>query len=240
MATLVAALLTPGLIVFSQEDDTTPSTETVNSVVTLVGRVDRPLELGRKLEGSLLLETLGGQRVRFDRLRGRIVVFVFWSTRCPYSQRYEPKLNRFALDYARHGVLLVAVNANFPEIGAETLNLAGLAPRAIEASYRARYPKLTEHRRKAKLLFPIVIDSGNRLADEVDAKWTPEAFVFDRAGRFRYAGAIDDDPRNERPDERQTYLRDAVHAILAGEEVATPRTRALGCTIKRVPEARGK
>ena len=62
---------------------------------------------------------------------------------------------------------------------------------------------------------------------------TPEIFVLDPAGKVLYHGRIDetyDSPEKVKsPD-----LRNALEAILAGKPVPAARTKAFGCTIKRV------
>lgn len=60
---------------------------------------------------------------------------------------------------------------------------------------------------------------------------TTDAFVIDAKGLLRYRGAVDDQYgigyRRDAP--RETYLLDAVDAVLAGKVVAIPATEASGC-----------
>jgi len=63
-----------------------------------------------------------------------------------------------------------------------------------------------------------------------DASVTPDVFVLDRAGRLAYRGAPDGDDGD--PSLAAAWLRDALDAVLAGEPVAQPQTRPVGCTIK--------
>jgi hypothetical protein len=54
--------------------------------------------------------------------------------------------------------------------------------------------------------------------------------VLDSQGTLRYRGAPDADHRDEK--ERAAWLRDALDAVLAGEEPARPETDPVGCSIK--------
>jgi hypothetical protein len=49
-----------------------------------------------------------------------------------------------------------------------------------------------------------------------------------------YAGAIDDRPTTRRADVQtaRNYVRVALEAVMAGQPVKTPVTRAYGCTVK--------
>jgi hypothetical protein len=59
---------------------------------------------------------------------------------------------------------------------------------------------------------------------------TPEFYVLDKERKVRYHGALDDSPMNEAK-VTKNYVKGAVDALLAGKEVETPDTRAVGCGI---------
>ena len=63
---------------------------------------------------------------------------------------------------------------------------------------------------------------------------TPHMYVVDKAGLLVYAGAIDDKPTSRRSDVpgANNYVRAALQAVMAGQPVKTPATRAYGCTVK--------
>jgi len=54
--------------------------------------------------------------------------------------------------------------------------------------------------------------------------------VFDKDRVIRYMGSMDDSMNESKV--TQTYLRDAVDALLAGESVAIKETRPVGCGVK--------
>ena len=81
----------------------------------------------------------------------------------------------------------------------------------------------------------ILVDRKHALVTAAEATITPEVAVFSPAGKLVYQGRINDlytgfgDRRNAASEHN---LRDALEAVLAGKEVATPRTKAVGCLIE--------
>ena len=141
----------------------------------------------------------------------RAVAVIFVATKCPVSNAYNARMAALGKEYAAKGVPLVGVNSNKTEPTAE----------------------VKEHAEKHGFTFPVLKDEGNRVADAYGASHTPEVFVVDPKGNLVYHGRIDenqDDARNVKsPD-----LRNALDAVLGGKPVATVRTKAFGCSIKRV------
>jgi hypothetical protein len=79
--------------------------------------------------------------------------------------------------------------------------------------------------------FPYVIDSTSNVARKFGAKKTPDIFLFDADGKLIYHGAVDDNSR--KPEEvKETYLKDALEALLGGKPVPVNETKAVGCGIK--------
>jgi hypothetical protein len=54
--------------------------------------------------------------------------------------------------------------------------------------------------------------------------------VLDGEGRLRYRGAPDPDHRD--PSHQAAWLREALDALLAGEEITRPETDPVGCSVK--------
>lgn len=80
--------------------------------------------------------------------------------------------------------------------------------------------------------FPVLMDETGAVGRAYGAATTPHVFVIDGEGVVRYNGAIDNNQMNRNADNVTSYTLDAVRAVLAGEEVATPRTRPWGCSVK--------
>jgi peroxiredoxin len=168
-------------------------------------------KLGSKA-GDFTIQDLEGRPVEFSSLRGPVTVVTFIATQCPVSNSYNDRMNALYKDYSARGVKFVFVNANRSEAAAEVAQHA-----------------------KEHLAFPVYKDQNNVVADKFAASVTPEAFVIDKAGVIRYHGSIDDSMEIRRVSVQR--LRQALDAVLAGQPVAQPETKAFGCTIKRVKKA---
>jgi len=158
---------------------------------------------------NLTLTGPHGAQVSIPAGKGEVTVVLFISTICPVSNNYNTRMNDLYRDYSAKGVKFVFVNANQNESAAQ----------------------VEEHARRAGFAFPVYRDVGNRTADRLGAQYTPETFVIGPDGAIRYHGRIDDAQNQARV--QQNSLRLAIDAVLAGAEVATPETKAFGCTIKR-------
>ncbi|MDL2718878.1 MAG: thioredoxin family protein [Acidobacteriota bacterium] len=143
--------------------------------------------------------------------KNKAVAVVFVATKCPVSNAYNTRMAALGKEYAAKGISLVGINSNKTEPTAE----------------------VKEHAEKHGFTFPVLKDDGNKVADAYGASHTPEVFVLDPKGDLIYHGRIDenqDDPKSVKsPD-----LRSAFDAVLAGKPVPTARTKAFGCSIKRV------
>lgn len=76
-------------------------------------------------------------------------------------------------------------------------------------------------------------DKNNELADAFGATRTPECFLFDKAGKLVYHGAIDDNPNNADAVSRK-HLQEAINEASAGKDVTVKQSRSVGCNIKRL------
>jgi hypothetical protein len=78
--------------------------------------------------------------------------------------------------------------------------------------------------------FDYLYDEPQAVARALESERTPEVFVYDRERRLRYHGAIDDS--RDETGVSQRYLRDALDAVLAGDDPAVTETPPVGCTVK--------
>jgi hypothetical protein len=79
--------------------------------------------------------------------------------------------------------------------------------------------------------FPYAVDEGATLARAFGASVTPEAFLFDKAGKLAYHGTIDDN--HSQPDQvTRRYLKDALDAVVTGKAPPVAETKSMGCGIK--------
>lgn len=152
-----------------------------------------------------------------DLLAGRYgkaaTVVVAYSIECPISNGYVATLNRLTTAYADRGVTVVAINPN--------------APQTPEAS--------AEHHREFEFQFPLLADAEGAVAGRYGLSVCPEVCVLDSSGKLRYRGRIDDrySRRGGAADAPESHdLTAALEAVLNNENVASPRTKAIGCPIQ--------
>jgi peroxiredoxin len=173
------------------------------------GNEPAPVKLGATVEDFKLPDATGREHTLAS-LRGKAgTVLIFVSTRCPVSNMYNERMQKFAEEYKSKGVAVVGINSNVPE-GAD---------------------EIRSHAAEKGLTFPILKDAGARVADRLGATRTPEAFFLDAQNRLVYHGALDN---AQNPVMVNTHhLRNALDAVLTGKPVERPEVKAFGCTIKR-------
>lgn len=84
---------------------------------------------------------------------------------------------------------------------------------------------------RLELPYPVLNDSDGTVGRKYGVTRTPELVIIDKAGNIAYHGAIDDDPRGNKPD-ATNYVKNALDEVLAGKAVSVPKTEPYGCTIK--------
>jgi len=143
---------------------------------------------------------------------GTLVVFT--CNHCPFAKAWESRIVDLGNAYAAKGVGVVAVNANDPK------------PYPEDA-----FEVMQQRAKERGMTFPYVVDATSNLARAFGATKTPEAFLFDKDGKLVYHGSIDDNAQEPAKVEN-TYLEDALEAVLAGREVPVKETKSIGCGIK--------
>ncbi len=165
--------------------------------------------IGSKLENFSLSAT-DGKTYSFNDLKGKNgTVLMFLSAQCPVVKGYTERINSLAADYKSKGIAFIGINSNATE------DLAWV----------------TSNRNENFAEIPVLIDTGNVIADKLGANVTPEAYYFDSNNVLIYHGAIDNDRSGKNPTE--TYLSNAFDLALAGKKIETARANAFGCSIKR-------
>lgn len=160
---------------------------------------------------NFTLADLDGQSRALNSLRGeRGTLLIFISTRCPYSNGYNERMEALHRDYSPRGLRVLGINANRTE----------------------PVDEIRQHAREKNLSFTILKDDANRLADYFGATVTPEAFLIDPEGVLRYHGRLD--ASTDEPSLNANELREALDTLLSGKEIANTGKKAFGCTIKRV------
>ncbi len=198
-----------------------PLSATAQSCDSLTPVVARPSAPGSELAALRELPLLApdGREVRLGELigDGEALVLCYTGVGCPISQKIAPRLTRLSAAYAERGARFLGINAN---------------PQDSRAAIEKEHAELA-------LGFPIFKDFRQELTRALAAKTTTEVFVFDRSGKLRYRGAIDDQYSlgAARPEPTRNFLIQALEAVLAGEEPACAETEPQGCLLTLLPDA---
>ncbi len=142
------------------------------------------------------------------------IAVIFTCNHCPYARAWEDRVVSIQNDYTSAGLQVLAINANdadkYPDDG---------------------FPQMQQRAEEKGFNFPYLHDESQEVAAAYGAGRTPEVFLFNGNRKLVYHGAIDDN-YDEPENVRTAYLRDAVEAVLAGDELSNPQTRPIGCSIK--------
>jgi peroxiredoxin len=139
------------------------------------------------------------------------IVLVFTCNHCPYALAWHDRIAKAARDYPQ--VRFLAINSNDAE-------------RYPRDSYEAMQRRVAGE----EWPMPYLHDATQAVARAYGAEVTPDLFVLDRDRRLCYRGAADAD--YEDPSLNAGWLRDALDAVLAGEDPALEQSRPVGCSIK--------
>ena len=151
--------------------------------------------------------TAGGAQSSLAAQAGRAgLVVVFWSTTCPWADRYAPRLAELVEGYQSAGFGFVLVDSNGPDALRQPL--------------------------ADTLSLPVLQDPDGEVADAFGARRAPHAFLFGPGLGLLYDGSIDDSPASAAR-VRTPYLAQAMDQSVAGLPVEVQRTQAFGCTSDR-------
>jgi len=142
------------------------------------------------------------------------VAVIFTCNHCPYVLAWEDRLIAIQADYADKGVQLIGIGSN-DAVKYPTDSFENMKTHASEKGFN----------------FPYLRDESQDIARAYSAERTPEIFLFDKAGTLRYHGVVDDNYEDPAA-VSATYFRDALDAVLAGEQPSVTDTKPIGCSIK--------
>jgi hypothetical protein len=155
------------------------------------------------------LQNLRGRTQTIRPGGGRVTAVLFFSARCPLSNAFNYRRNVLYHDFhARIRFLLVDPNAN------ESL-----------AEVRA-------YTKQSGFDLPVYRDPDGKVAALFAIRATTDTLVVDRRGAVRYRGNVENAPNAERA--TQHGLRAALEAVLTGQPVKDPETRAIGCAVRHL------
>jgi len=161
---------------------------------------------------SASAENVDGKTVDpFASSSGRVVVLLFVRSDCPISNRYAPTIRKLHEKFQG--------KANFWLV----------YPDAGESARRIR-----SHDEQFHFSIPALRDAHRDLVKRAQATITPEAAVFDSAGKLIYHGRIDnwyEDFGRSRATPTTRELDDAIRNTLDGKPTVPDHANAVGCYI---------
>ncbi len=181
-------------------------------------RFSERLQLGAPLSSGGCRDIAGRQHELSPSSGVAATVLAFNGIGCPLSELYTPRVEELATRFASRGVRFFAVNSN----------------------HHDTVDELRQFAQRHDLKIPLLKDFDHALADRLGATRTTEVFLFDADFKLRYRGRVDDQysltdlsvgVRKARPE--RGFLADAIETVLAGGDVKTSTTEAVGCVIDR-------
>ena len=161
-----------------------------------------------------------GSPVSLGSYKGKIVILEWTNHDCPYVRKHYETGNMQSLQREVTGQ------------GVVWLTLISSSPGTQGHVTPAQADELTSTRKAAPTA--VLLDEKGVVGRMYGATNTPHMYVVDKTGLLVYAGAIDDRPTTRRADVQgaNNYVRAALEAVVAGQPVKMPLTRAYGCTVK--------
>lgn len=143
-----------------------------------------------------------------------ILVVIFTCNHCPYAKAYEDRLIALQKHFDPEGVQFILINSNDAENYPDDSFLS-----------------MKERHDEKAFPFPYCVDESQAVAKSFDALCTPHCFVFDGKRELKYKGRIDDNWQEPKK-VTEHNLKDAISALLQGEEPPAHEMNAIGCSIK--------
>lgn len=166
----------------------------------------------QEIKDFSLTNTKDGKAVSLSGFSSTGIAVVFTSHECPFDNYYKERLKELTTQYAGK-IQFVFINSNQE------------AQESVE--------QMTIHYKDINV--PYLADKDQVAMEALGARKSTEVFLISKAGskmNLVYSGAIDDNPQVAK-DVKQTFLKDAIEKLLAGQKIEVANQRASGCTIRR-------
>ncbi|MGD9418615.1 MAG: redoxin domain-containing protein [Verrucomicrobiota bacterium JB025] len=161
-----------------------------------------------------------GAEVSLADQKGKVVVLEWVNFGCPFVKKHYsggnlPKLQE---TYTGKDVVWISICSNKKD-NPRYLDDAGLAERAEKEGWKGTH---------------LINDANGKLGRMYGAKVTPQLFIIDEKGVLVYDGAIDSKATTKVADiaTADPLFKNALDAVLAGEEVTGAKNKPYGCGVK--------
>ncbi len=169
-------------------------------------------KIGEAAPAWTLKDTVG-KEWKSSEFAGKIVVLEWVNPQCPVCKgaHKDGRIPSMVKELKTLGATHIAINSTHnttPE-----MNVAALKEYGVE--------------------YPVLLDNDGTVGRLFGAKTTPHMFVIDTKGVLRYAGALDNNAKDDKSgSELINYAVNAVKQIKAGETVSPEYTQSYGCSVK--------
>lgn len=165
------------------------------------------------------LPNIDGKKVSMsDYADAKGFVVIFTCNTCPYAKAYESRIIALDKKYANKGFPVIAIN-----------------PNDVSQQPGDSMDEMQKRAKSKGYSFPYLRDDSQETTKAYGATKTPHVYVLNKEAADQYKvefiGAIDDSP-NDASDVSETYVEDAINALLDGKKPTIKEKRAIGCTIK--------
>lgn len=169
---------------------------------------------------AFTLADLEGNDHSLSDFEGKVVVLEWFNEGCPFVKKHY-----------REGHMQ-ALQETYTDKGVVWLTIVSSAPGQQGHDTAEGHKETVEEWKINSTAF--LMDEDGTVGKAYGAKTTPHMFVINKEGEIVYQGAIDD-KRSTDPDDiadSKNYVRTALEAVLAGEDVGIPSTNPYGCSVK--------
>ena len=179
--------------------------------------IDNILPIGGELpKGDVKMLSVNGNMVSMrDVKKPNGLLVIFSCNTCPFVIRNQQRTQIVCTYAQQNNIGVILINSNEGQ-------------REDEDSFK----EMQVYAREQGYQWNYVVDKNNEIADGFGATRTPECFLFDKALKLSYHGAIDDNPGDDKNVKRH-YLNEAINELLSGKDISIKESRSVGCGIKR-------
>lgn len=164
--------------------------------------------------------TAEGKTVSLSDYQGKIVVLEWNNPECPFVRKHygSHNIQNLQKDYTEKGIVWLTINSS-----------AKGKQGYFEGDALKEQVKKDENVATA-----YITDSEGTIGKLYGAKTTPHIFVIGADGKVAYTGAVDSIPSTDPADiaKADSYVKQALDALLKGKPVATATTTPYGCGVK--------
>ena len=187
------------------------------ALLTMALRPDGGYNVGDVVSDFKLKNVDGKMIALSDYKTAKGIILIFDCNTCPMSKAYNSRIIDLNKKFASQGFPVVLINPNSAEVVKQE-SFAEMVKTAKDHNYD----------------FPYLYDESQETVKKFNPTNTPHVFVLSKSNnqfKVEYIGAIDNNSRDGANADKH-FVEEAVNDLLAGRSVATPKTKAIGCSIK--------